>query len=83
MKVTYSGAHIIKTHDGKKWIVIMEHLKNTQAGAPRYRAIISEVKEDNYERWQIATFITFIGHYWEEKEEAKFAISEMYKHIEE
>lgn len=81
MKVTYSGAHIIRTKDGRKWAVIMERLKNTNAGAPRYRATITEIKEDN-EQWQIATHLKFIGHFWDEKSEAEFAISEMYKQTE-
>lgn len=58
-------------------LVIIERLKNTSYGCPRFKTTIVFLANDS-ESYFTAVY-TFKGHYMSEQQEAEFIVNEYYK----
>lgn len=59
--------------DHKIYYVSITNLKNTYAGQPRFEAIITKASNDYYPRYSYKYY--FYGHYYTEKDEARFILN--------
>ena len=56
-----------------RWTVVLEKIKNSPSGAPRYEAtVIYDGQDRGMDR--AATKYRFTGHYYSEREEAEFIL---------
>ena len=63
-----------------EYIVVLEHIKNTPSGAPRYEAtIIYNGKERGLDR--AGHKYRFTGHYYSERQEAEYILEQYLKEI--
>lgn len=66
-----------------KYIVTMEHLKNTVSGNTKFRAVVVRCNSNIDGDWLFNSVYEFTGHNIDEKEEAKWIVERYEKEREE
>ena len=65
----------VKDKIDRKWIIVLEHLKNTNMGCPRFKAtlIMQDGMVSNVAKYNVV--YQFTGHYLNDYDEAKWILN--------
>lgn len=73
-KLDSASTFEIKDNTERKWLVVLEHLKNTKMGCPKFKAILI-LQNETFSNTSICNAVyQFKGHYLNDYDEAKWIL---------
>ena len=73
-KLDSASTFEIKDNTERKWLVVLEHLKNTEMGCPKFKAILI-LQNETFSNTSIYNAVyQFKGHYLNDYDEAKWIL---------
>ena len=73
-KLDSACAFEIKDDTERKWLVVLEHLKNTETGGPKFKATLI-LQNETFSNTSIYNAVyQFKGHYLNDYDEAKWIL---------